>query len=840
MNNPMQCPYRGLSPLSEEDQALFAGRQQEISMIISSLYASPLTILYGESGVGKTSLIRAGLLPELKAPEHRVAAVLFREWQSSEFDVNLRTATLTSLLATINSLTSEGESLTWDAFLEKFLSGLNLKHPEMYLKSAPDLYAQPLDWFIKECSAAFYGRLFFIFDQFEEYVYYHPLKEKGEQFDAELARAINDRSVPASFLICLREDGLGKLDRLRGRVPDLLENVIKLEHLDETGAVEAINKPLLAFEKSVNIKVELSSELITLLVEQVDEERLELDQGLDGNAKEVRLSDYGPRYKVLALQAVLIRLWQESVVPALSDPARIGRKIVISQDALTRLARKKSEGEDEVRFIVRTYFDQQLRLLDNKIQRNAAEILPHLIRPGSQKKARSTKVLAQESGIPEASVSTTVEKLKEEPLNLVRAVPAAENKNPLYELQHDVMAFAVQDWCIRRRQKTRESRIVWSTVIGTAVVTLVAVILGNLFIKSQESASWKAATVASDIAMAVDASGGSAYKPLRGLLVGIDTVASCRENHQPIPENALIALRLGTLRIGPTESQKEVETVWRDIPAMVSPDKKYLLAIEPGSKINIFKYDQSWNSKSYDLKGKPPFEIAFSEELDRIGLRSSDGFIQVWDFKKGEPEWQESKGDLKTFLGFQSEIPTKNRKAIDGLADYESLVKKWLFEALGSSTGMYSEKDDIPKPHFDSPLLSEEFAQAREYARGGNVNKALSLLFEEFRPLRFEVDQTKISEILAASFMRSANDYPEGAEESFGIAQRLFPNLEKKIKAQREIMRGNQLRLEMKYDDAVAAYKKAVLLDPELENSLHPEIEARAPGAPVTLPTPGG
>jgi conflict system STAND superfamily ATPase len=823
----MRCPYRGLLPLSEEDEPLFAGRQKEIGVIISSLYASPLTIIYGESGVGKTSLVRAGLLPELRRPEHRVVAVLFREWQPFEFDVNLKRATLKSLLETINNLTNESESFSWEGFLDRFLYGLNAKYPEIRLRNESDLYAKPLDWFIRECSAAFYGRLFFVFDQFEEYIYYHPLKEKGERFDGELARAINDRSVPASFLICLREDGLGKLNRLRGGVPDLLGNIIKLEHLDENGALEAIKKPLRVFAERVGTTVELAPELVETLLRQVDADRLELDQVLDRNAQEIRRLDVGARYKVLALQAVLMRLWKTSVEPALADAARGGRKIVISREALTRLARNKSESEDEVRFIVRTYFDQQLELLGDKSQKHAAEILPHMVRIGSQKKARSIQGLAKESGIPESEVCATIEKLKEEPVNLVRAVPGGESKSLLYELQHDVMAFAVQDWCYRRRQKNRESRLIWYTVTGTAVVTLLVIFCAIITVKMRESASLKRAACLGDITMAMDASGGSVYHPARGLLVGVDTVAWYRTKHWPIPENALMALRLGTLQRGPQDSQNAVPDVWGEIPAILSPDKKYLLAIEPGRKINIFKYDNSWKSESYELKGQPPFEIAFSNnDIDRIGLCSSGGLVQVWDFKAGEPKYTESKNDLNTRLGFPGGIPPRNEKKINTPIDYETLVQNWFIEALANIVENYTETADMPKPHFDSPLFSEVFAEAAESARLGNDNKACSILLEHVKGLELEIDKAKISGILAACFMRRANNSPDKAEEYFGVAERLAPSMKNKVKAQREIIRGNMLRPDHRAE-AIEAYKNALQLDSDLVGSLDPEKEAQ-------------
>jgi hypothetical protein len=217
----------------------------------------------------------AGVLPELGKDEHRVAAILFREWQSSDFELKLRREILNSLLKTINRLRQQSDPhappLLFDSFLETFRSGLKLATVEQ-------LYALSLDEFIKRCCQAFYGRLFFIFDQFEEYIYYHPLSEDGKHFDEQLAAAINDRSVPAGFLVSLREDGLGKLDRLRGGIPDLLGNVIRLEHLDKNGAEEALRKPLRIFNRDSPVKVEVTDDFTATLLNQADADRLEWDE----------------------------------------------------------------------------------------------------------------------------------------------------------------------------------------------------------------------------------------------------------------------------------------------------------------------------------------------------------------------------------------------------------------------------------------------------------------------------------------------------------------------------------------------------------------------------------
>ncbi|UQA55053.1 protein kinase domain-containing protein [Polyangium aurulentum] len=60
---PEGNPYRGLSPFEAEHRAFFFGRGPEIRAIVDRLRADPLVVVAGDSGVGKSSLCRAGVLP---------------------------------------------------------------------------------------------------------------------------------------------------------------------------------------------------------------------------------------------------------------------------------------------------------------------------------------------------------------------------------------------------------------------------------------------------------------------------------------------------------------------------------------------------------------------------------------------------------------------------------------------------------------------------------------------------------------------------------------------------------------------------------------------------------
>ncbi|XYI02509.1 protein kinase domain-containing protein [Sorangium sp. So ce1128] len=62
---PEGNPYRGLRPFEAEHRALFFGREGDIRAVLDRLRAEPLVVVAGDSGVGKSSLCRAGVLPRV-------------------------------------------------------------------------------------------------------------------------------------------------------------------------------------------------------------------------------------------------------------------------------------------------------------------------------------------------------------------------------------------------------------------------------------------------------------------------------------------------------------------------------------------------------------------------------------------------------------------------------------------------------------------------------------------------------------------------------------------------------------------------------------------------------
>jgi WD40 repeat protein/DNA-binding SARP family transcriptional activator len=59
------CPFKGLAPFERSDADYFCGRERVVSDLVTRLAAATLVGIVGPSGVGKSSILRAGVLPAL-------------------------------------------------------------------------------------------------------------------------------------------------------------------------------------------------------------------------------------------------------------------------------------------------------------------------------------------------------------------------------------------------------------------------------------------------------------------------------------------------------------------------------------------------------------------------------------------------------------------------------------------------------------------------------------------------------------------------------------------------------------------------------------------------------
>jgi ABC-type nitrate/sulfonate/bicarbonate transport system ATPase subunit len=59
------CPYKGLVPFDADDTDVFFGREQLVEELVDRLDEAPFLAVVAPSGNGKSSLVRAGVVPEL-------------------------------------------------------------------------------------------------------------------------------------------------------------------------------------------------------------------------------------------------------------------------------------------------------------------------------------------------------------------------------------------------------------------------------------------------------------------------------------------------------------------------------------------------------------------------------------------------------------------------------------------------------------------------------------------------------------------------------------------------------------------------------------------------------
>jgi hypothetical protein len=419
------CPYQGLIPYAEEDAAFFFGRDADRQIVAANLYAARLTIFYGASGVGKSSLLQAGVAYQLHQQPGR-AVVVFNNWKPDP------PAELKQLIAQ------------------------EIGHVLGRPVSAPlDL---PLDEFIQECESSLSGPLAIILDQFEEYFLYHPQDDASHSFAAEFARAINDPECQASFLISLREDAVSKLDRFERRIPGLFDNYLRLEHLDHKSAREAITRPLDVYNQGQPPERQVAIE--DALVEEVARQ-VKIGQVLIGQAGRGQIASVAGqsdaddiRVEAPYLQLVLMRLWDEET--------KRGSRVL-------RLATLTSLGGAER--IVHTHLDAAMANLKPDQQEISARIFHFLVTPSGMKIAHTARDLAGYAELPPAKVEPVVGRLATPDLRILRSVSSgiSEDEVTRYEIFHDVLAPAVLDWRARYFARSSISRRLVLIAVGVVV-----------------------------------------------------------------------------------------------------------------------------------------------------------------------------------------------------------------------------------------------------------------------------------------------------------------------------------------------------------------------------------
>lgn len=210
-------PYVGPYAFEEKDAPLFFGRDEEARKLLDAVISERVVLLYSASGAGKTSLINARLIPELRGQSFDVLPVA-RVGGSPGAGITPANVFVYSALRTLACPKTDLSTLV-DCTLDAFL------------RLRPRAAAE----------VDFLGRVL-ILDQFEEILTTHPERwEDRRGFFLQLRQALLDDSA-LTVVLSLREDHLAGLDPFAGLLPGQLRTR-RLEPLLRRQALDAIRKP---------------------------------------------------------------------------------------------------------------------------------------------------------------------------------------------------------------------------------------------------------------------------------------------------------------------------------------------------------------------------------------------------------------------------------------------------------------------------------------------------------------------------------------------------------------------------------------------------------------------
>ena len=174
-------------------------------MVVANLLASRLTVLYGASGVGKTSLLRAAVAHSLRRVDD-AAVVVFSSW-ARRSESRLRRC---DRRGRRNRVTRHAHRAAPGRVRGR--RRRRLRHP----RSVRGVLPLP----------------------------------RGRRVRRRARGGHPRAGLRANFLLGLREDALAKLDAFKGRIPNLFANYLRLDHLDRRGARAAILGPDRALQRA--------------------------------------------------------------------------------------------------------------------------------------------------------------------------------------------------------------------------------------------------------------------------------------------------------------------------------------------------------------------------------------------------------------------------------------------------------------------------------------------------------------------------------------------------------------------------------------------------------------
>ncbi|GGH18009.1 nSTAND1 domain-containing NTPase [Mucilaginibacter phyllosphaerae] len=214
-------PFKFLDSYNKNDARFFSGRDEEIAQLYEMVFQSPILLVYGASGTGKTSLIQCGLASRFAS--HDWMALTIRRGANINH----------SLQKVLTEAGGQGSAGTAEpGWLSKF------KEKNTVIENSGP--ATVMTGALKNIYLNSFKPVYLIFDQFEELYIFGSADEQSEFISC--VQQILQVEQPVKMIFSIREEFLGYLDEFEREVPQLTHKKLRVEPMNDTKIKQVISR----------------------------------------------------------------------------------------------------------------------------------------------------------------------------------------------------------------------------------------------------------------------------------------------------------------------------------------------------------------------------------------------------------------------------------------------------------------------------------------------------------------------------------------------------------------------------------------------------------------------
>ncbi len=415
-----QHPWPWLDPFGEAASAFFNGRDEDARALLRGVLASPVCVLFGKSGLGKTSLLLAGLFPLLRA--RQMLPVALRRFEHGDEAASLSTQLLRAL-----DEAAAAAGLHWQGSEAGPQGDDDVARlwERLHDRQQPLLDGEGRRWLPV-----------FVLDQFEEVFTLQTEEQRRQRIFPPLGDLLENRVPPAvelrlsqhdelidridpdsqpyRVLVALREDFLPELEAWTELIPRLGPNRVRLLPMSRAQALEAVQKTggALVDETSAQAIVDfLGRHAAGVGARRGGREARQIEPALLSlvcaslNADRLAAVPPGAAIDVAGLEArgarILDRFYDEAFA-GLPAAARAAAARWVEADLITDGGTRRPyplAGLDEaLRPAMRQLVDRRLLRIENTEQGDQVELVHDRLAAVAQQRARAWQQQAEAAG----------------------------------------------------------------------------------------------------------------------------------------------------------------------------------------------------------------------------------------------------------------------------------------------------------------------------------------------------------------------------------------------------------------------------------------------------------